>query len=140
MKNLIALFTVFLLIGCQTTEDIVKKEPLDVEVKSVAAEPAKPAKPAVPGLFNSKKPILCGKTQLILSRIMGTAKERPVIFWESEPFGYPAAVYVNRETGTSTVLDFLSSKQVCIVAAGKNLRLSKEFIPTEGKTIKYLTN
>ena len=137
MKNLIALLTVFLLMGCQTTDELSKEEPPKKEVKAVVTEPSKPA---VPNLFNSKKPILCGKTQLILSRIMGSAKEQPVIFWESEPFGYPAALYINRETGTSTVLDFLSREQVCIVAAGKNLRFSKEFIPTEGTTIRYLTN
>ena len=137
MKNLIALLTVFLLIGCQTTDELSKGELPKKEVKAVVTEPSKPA---VPNLFNSKKPILCGKTQLILSRITGSAKERPVIFWQSEPFGYPAAVYINRETGTSTVLDFLSREQVCIVAAGKNLRFSKEFIPTEGTTIRYLTN
>ena len=136
MKNLIALLTVFLLIGCQTTVELSKEEPPKKEVKAVVTEPTKPA---VPTLFNSKKPILCGKTQLILSRIMGSAKERPVIFWESEPFGYPAALYINRETGTSTVLDFLSREQVCMVAAGKNLRLSKEFMSTEGRTIRYLT-
>ena len=136
MKNLIALLTVFLLIGCQTTDELSKGELPKKEVKAVVTEPSKPA---VPNLFNSKKPILCGKTQLILSRIMGSAKERPVIFWESEPFGYPAALYINRETGTSTVLDFLSREQVCMVAAGKNLRLSKEFMSTEGRTIRYLT-
>ena len=136
MKNLIALLTVFLLIGCQTTDELSKEEPPKKEVKAVVTEPTKPA---VPNLFNSKKPILCGKTQLILSRIMGSAKEQPVIFWESEPFGYPAALYINRETGTSTVLDFLSREQVCMVAAGKNLRLSKEFMSTEGRTIRYLT-
>ena len=136
MKNLIALLTVFLLIGCQTTDELSKEEPPKKEVKAVVTEPSKPA---VPNLFNSKKPILCGKTQLILSRITGGAKERPVIFWQSEPFGYPAAVYINRETGTSTVLDFLSREQVCMVSVGKNLRLSKEFIPTEERAIRYLT-
>ena len=136
MKNLIALLTVFLLIGCQTTDELSKEEPPKKEVKAVVTEPSKPA---VPNLFNSKKPILCGKTQLILSRIMGSAKEQPVIFWESEPFGYPAALYINRETGTSTVLDFLSREQVCMVSVGKNLRLSKEFIPTEERAIRYLT-
>jgi|LUMJ01.1.fsa_nt_gb hypothetical protein len=136
MKNLIALLAIFLLIGCQTTDELSKEEPPKKEVKSANVEPPKPV---LPNLFNSKKPILCGKVQLILDRIMSKAKERPVIFWESEPFGYPAALYINRETGTSTVLDFLSREQVCMVAAGKNLRLSKEFIPTEGKTIRYLT-
>ena len=136
MKNLIALLTVFLLIGCQTTDSLSIEEPPKKEVNAVVTEPSKPA---VPNLFNSKKPILCGKTQLILSRIMGSAKEQPVIFWESEPFGYPAALYINRETGTSTVLDFLSREQVCMVAVGKNVRLSKEFMSTEGRTIRYLT-
>ena len=136
MKNLIALLTVFLLMGCQTTDELSKEEPPKKEVKAAVTEPSKPA---VPNLFNSTKPILCGKTQLMIDRIMGSAKERPVIFWESEPFGYPAALYINRETGTSTVLDFLSREQVCMVAAGKNLRLSKEFMSTEGRTIRYLT-
>ncbi len=94
MKNLIALLAIFLLIGCQTTDELSKEEPPKKEVKSANVD---------------------------------------------EPFGYPAALYINRETGTSTVLDFLSREQVCMVAAGKNLRLSKEFIPTEGKTIRYLT-
>ena len=134
MKTLIALLTVFVLMGCQTTDELPKNTLPEKEVKPVASAPV------LPDLFNSQKPVLCGKAEVILSRITNKAKEMPIIFWKSEPFGFPAALYINRITGTSTVLDFLSPKQVCMASVGTNLKLSKEFKPTKSRSIRYLTN
>ena len=101
MKSLIALLAVFVLIGCQTTDELPKNTLPEKEVKPIVSATV------LPDLFNSQKPILCGKPEIILNSVANNAKELPVIFWQSEPFGYPAALYINRKTGTSTVLDFL---------------------------------
>lgn len=139
MKFIIALLAVFVLIGCQTTDELPKNTLPKKEVKPVASEPTMPV---IPDLFNSQKPIVCGKPEVILSRISNNAKETPVIFWQSEPFGYPAVLYLNQKTGTTTILDFLDPDKICIISAGINVKLSEEFMPTKakGRTIKYLTN
>jgi len=136
MKYLITLLAVFVLIGCQTTgETLPGRETLpEKEVKPVATEPN------LPDLFHSQKPIICGKPEVILNGITNKAKELPVIFWQSESFGYPVAVYINQKTGTSTVLDFVDPNKICIISIGKNVKISKEFKPIRGMKIKYLTN
>ena len=134
MKYLIALLAVFVLIGCQTTDELPKNTLPEKEVKPVASAPV------LPDLFNSQKPILCGKPEIILNSVANNAKELPVIFWQSEPFGYPVALYLNQKTGTSTVLDFLDPDKICIISVGINVKLSEEFMPIQGMKIKYLTN
>ena len=133
MKYLIALLAVFVLIGCQTTDELPKNTLLKKEVKPVISATV------FPDLFKSQKPILCGKPEIILSRLINKAKELPVIFWQSEPFGYPVALYLNQKTGTSTVLDFVDPNKICIISVGKNVKLSEEFKPIRGMKIKYLT-
>ena len=93
----------------------------------------------MPDLFKSQKPILCGKPEIILSGIANEAKELPVIFWQSDSFGYPVALYLNQKTGTSTVLDFVDPNKICVISVGKNVKLSEEFKPIRGMTIRYLT-
>ena len=130
MKYLITLLAVFVLIGCQTTGRTLPEK----EVKPVAA-----ALNNIPNIFHSQKPIICGKPEIILNGVTNDAKELPVIFWQSESFGYPVAVYLNQKTGTSTVLDFVDSDKICIISVGKNVKLSEEFKPIRGMKIKYLT-
>ena len=130
MKYLITLLAVFVLIGCQTTGMTLPEK----EVKPVATALN------LPDLFHSQKPIICGKPEVILNGITNKAKELPVIFWQSESFGYPVALYLNQKTGTSTVLDFVDSDKICIISVGKNVKLSEEFKPIQGMKIKYLTN
>ena len=136
MKYLITLLAVFVLIGCQTTgETLPGGETLpEKEVKPVATAPN------LPDLFHSQKPIICGKPEVILNGITNKAKELPVIFWQSESFGYPVALYLNQKTGTSTVLDFVDSDKICIISVGQNVKLSEEFKSIRGMKIKYLTN
>ena len=129
MKYLITLLAVFVLIGCQTTGETLPEK----EVKPVATALN------LPDLFHSQKPIICGKPEVILNGITNEAKELPVIFWQSESFGYPVVVYINQKTGTSTVLDFVDSDKICIISVGKNVKLSEEFKPIQGMKIKYLT-
>ena len=97
MKYLIALLAVFVLIGCQTTDELPKNTLPEKEVKPVATALN------LPDIFRSQKPVLCGKPEIILNSITNKAKELPVIFWQSESFGYPVALYLNQKTGTSTV-------------------------------------
>ena len=133
MKYLIALLAVFVLIGCQTTDELPKNTLPEKEVKPVVSATV------LPDLFNSQKPILCGKPEIILNSVANNAKELPVIFWQSEPFGYPVALYLNQKTGTSTVLDFVDLNKICIISVGKNVKLSEEFMPIRGMPIRYLT-
>ena len=130
MKYLIALLSVFVLIGCQTTSETLPEK----EVKPVATALNLP-----PNIFHSQKPILCGQPEIILNSITNNAKELPVIFWQSESFGYPVALYLNQKTGTSTVLDFVDLNKICIISVGKNVKLSEEFMPIRGMPIRYLT-
>ena len=129
MKYLITLLAVFVLIGCQTTGETLPEK----EVKPVAAALN------LPDLFHSQKPIICGKPEIILNGVTNDAKELPVIFWQSESFGYPVALYLNQKTGTSTVLDFVDPNKICIISIGKNVKFSKEFMPLRGMPIRYLT-
>ena len=129
MKYLIALLSVFVLIGCQTTGETLPEK----VVKPVATALN------IPDIFHSQKPIICGKPEIILSGITNEAKELPIIFWQSETFGYPVALYINQKTGTSTVLDFVDSDKICIISVGKNVKLSEEFKPIRGMPIRYLT-
>ena len=129
MKYLITLLAVFVLIGCQTTGMTLPEK----EVKPVATALN------LPDLFHSQKPIICGKPEVILNGITNKAKELPVIFWQSESFGYPVALYLNQKTGTSTVLDFVDSDKICIISVGQNVKFSKEFMPLRGMPIRYLT-
>ena len=129
MKYLITLLAVFVLIGCQTTGETLPEK----EVKPVATALN------LPDLFHSQKPIICGKPEIILNGITNVAKELPVIFWQSESFGYPVVLYLNQKTGTSTVLDFVDPDKICIISVGKNAKLSEEFKPIRGMPIRYLT-
>ena len=135
MKYLITLLAVFVLIGCQTTgETLPAGETLpEKEVKLVATALN------LPDLFYSQKSIICGKPEIILNGLTNEAKELPVIFWQSESFDYPVALYLNQKTGTSTVLDFVDPNKICIISIGKNVKISKEFKPIRGMPIRYLT-
>jgi hypothetical protein len=135
MKHYLIFGLVFLLVGCGTTgRTLPAGETLpEKEVKPVAAALN------TPNIFHSQKPILCGKPEIILHGITNEAKESPVMFWQSESFGYPVALYLNQKTGTSTVLDFVDSDKICIISVGKNVKLSEEFKPIRGMKIKYLT-
>ena len=129
MKYLITLLAVFVLIGCQTVGETLPEK----EVKPVATTLN------LPDLFHSQKPIICGKPEIILNGLTNNAKELPVIFWQSESFGYPVALYLNQKTGTSTVLDFVDPNKICIISIGKNVKISKEFKQIRGMPIRYLT-
>ena len=129
MKYLITLLAVFVLIGCQTTGETLPEK----EVKPVATARN------LPNIFHSQKPIVCGKPETILNGITNEAKELPTIFWQSDSYGYPVALYLNQKTGTSTVLDFVDPNKICIISIGKNVKFSEEFKPIRGMKIKYLT-
>jgi hypothetical protein len=153
MKHL-AILVVFLLMGCQTNNniapnDITSPKPVietDQEMaknsqkESTDDKKDKPEKPEVEG-FIVQKPILCGPADVFLEGIERTSKEAPIGFWIDSQYGNKVMLLRNANTGSVSVLEFienqLSQQVACFLSVGQQSQMVPT-VPTEkGQTTYY---
>ena len=142
MKHLLSIMAVFLLMGCQTT-DTTPKDTISPE------KVVKEDKPQMPPMELAnpiivQKPLLCGKSGLIVSGIVETHKEQPVSWFESKKVGAGGAdhkvlIMANTDTGTVTILEYINPDVACFLAVGTEFEMvvPKKSEKTKGHQIKY---
>ena len=121
-----------MLIGCQTVEtptlDTTPIKPV-VNTFHKGDENDKIPVPSPPpdytGAVQSAKPVLCGPMDEILQSMMKEYAEKPYATWHDSAHGYPVMLLLNKETKTSTVLEYpglrgdsVFHKKACILSVG----------------------
>jgi len=135
MKYLM-LILLTMLMGCQTVET----PPLDTapieSVVNTREEAEKIPVPSPPpsdysGAVRSAKPVLCGPMDAILQNMMKEYNEKPFATWQDSAHGYPVMLLLNKETKTSTVLEYpglrgdssVFHNKACILSVGVNTEI-----------------
>ena len=138
MKHL-AILVVFLLMGCQTNNNIAPNDitsPKPVIEKDQELSEDKKDKPEVGGFIISK-PILCGPADVFLEGIERTSKEAPIGFWIDSQYGNKVMLLRNADTGSVSVLEFIKNEYACFISVGQQ----SQMVPTEptkkGETTYY---
>ena len=136
MKHLLSIMAVFLLMGCQTTENT----PID---NASPEKVVKKEKPRIPPreLVNPvvvHKPVLCGESNTIVSGIIEIHKEQPVSWFESKEVGAGGAdhkvlIMANTDTGTVTILEYIKPNIACFLAVGSEFKM---MVPEKSKKTK----
>ena len=145
MKYL-TLILLTMLMGCQTVET----PPLDTapieSVVNTREEAEKIPVPSPPpdysGPVRSSKPVLCGPMDEILQNMMKEYNEKPFATWQDAVHGYPVILLINKETKTSTVVEYpgfrrdsVYHKKACILSVGVNTEVAE---PPSVKTSIHL--
>ena len=143
MKHYLVIGLVFLMMGCETIEansvsvgeaQVVAKTPINKD-KPVPVVPNK--EPTVKGnieVIKSAKPVLCASAKLVFSHLINIG-EKLVATWKDETYGYDAMLFVNQETGSSSVIEApgLAVEQfkglVCFISTGVQTTVK---VPTTG--------
>ena len=138
MKHL-AILVVFLLMGCQTNNNIAPNDitsPKPVIEKDQELSEDKKDKPEVGGFIISK-PILCGPADVFLEGIERTSQEKPIGFWIDSQYGNKVMLLRNADTGSVSVLEFIKNEYACFISVGQQ----SQMVPTEptkkGETTYY---
>ena len=158
MKHLAILMAVFLLVGCQTTDNVPKKKSPDQPKKVVNVvkngveyvfkkedeETGKPEldKPELPPMINVPKQVQCFPGEYILQGLAEESKEKPVVLWKDGYYGHQVIFFVNKETGTSTLIEYppmFKGDYACVLSVGVETLLMGEK-NSQGISVKYLTN
>ena len=130
-----SVFLLAFLSGCQTIDTRPLDTPLTKTV--VKAEPKADKKIPVPsllpnttGIQQTTKPVLCGPMDDIIQKMLKEYKEEPIVIWQDSTQGYPVVLLINKQTQTSTVLeypgilgDLVLHNQACIVSVGVNTQI-----------------
>jgi len=137
MKHLVSIMAVFLLMGCQTTENT----PKDIASPKLVSESPVPKTPNQ-GAYQTNKPVLCAPSEVVHSGLTRESKETPLIVWKDLTGAYYAALWMNKETKTVTVIEYPSGPEVaCFVSTGTDAEMSKiETEKVKGIPIKGLDN
>ena len=131
MKYL-TLILLTMLIGCQTVDTL----PLDTSsTKSVITTQQKVDKkipvPSPPpnntGTIQVSKSIICGPMAEVLEDLVKRYQEKPFALWQDQAHGHPVVLLLNKQTRTSTVLEYPGTSKnsiyynkACIISAGVN--------------------
>ena len=127
---------VFLLMGCQTTEISAAKDISSPE--EPVAEQTTEAEPKVGEngrrLFQSMKPVLCADVETVHNGIKEGSGEEPFIIWRDAQNTYATTLWMNHETKTVTIIEYVNPGIGCFSAVGVDATISKKTIGTQ---IKY---
>jgi len=147
MKHLISIMAVFLLMGCNATNNIPKQTAPDNKVNAVHLikdEDKEPISPKTPDKFSFvtvPKAISCAPNNKILKKLM-EVEEKPIALWKDAFQGHQVMVFTNQKTGTTTILEYpplFEGDYACLLSIGvETILLHKP--ETQGIKIKYLTN
>ena len=134
MKHLVTIMAVFLLMGCQTTENT----PIDNASPKLVSESQVPNEEA----YQTNKPVLCASADVVHKGLTLESKETPLIIWQDLTVGYHAALWMNKETKTVTVIEYPSGPEVaCFVSSGINAEISEtQMEKIKGIPIRHLTD
>ena len=129
MKHLIAIWAVFLLMGCQTNNNIPKDSisstPIVEADEELAEESQKtPEEPKVEGQLNQPqvgafvvhRPTLCGDAVSIMTGIEKNSKEEPVAFWTDAQYGHKVMMLRNDETKTVSMIEWPRPEIACFIS------------------------
>ena len=109
---------VFLLMGCQTNNNI----PKDMISPTPVAKDEQPdimiAPAPVPKVAQINKPVICGDSATVLSGLIKNTEEQPVMMWNDETHGHQLVVMMNRESKTVSVLEWPMPDLVCMISSG----------------------
>jgi len=126
MKHL-AILVVFLLMGCQTNNniapnDITSPKP-EIEQDEKAAQesdpdsiPKKERTPVAP--MQVMKPVICGDVKMIFESLLNTSKELPILAWYDEKYGHKVMVLVNKKKRTTSVVEMITPEVACFLSVG----------------------
>ena len=137
MKRYLAIGLVFLMAGCETIESNL---PPAVTKTPIVQMPNN----KLNNLVQTAKPILCADKGDIFSYLENVG-EIPVATWTDETQGYPVMLFMNTETGGSSVIEIPSLDKgtfrglVCFISTGVNSVIKPLTKKDVGRTIKYLT-
>ena len=146
MKHLTTMMAVFLLMGCNVTDNIPNQTAPDIKVKAVHLikdEDKEPKKPS-PDDFNFisvPKTVQCAPGNQLLKNLMDV-KEIPLAIWTDAFHGNQVIVFTNQESGSSTIIEYppmFEGKFACVLSVGVQTIISYK-PKTQGIKIKYLTN
>ncbi len=136
MKHLVSIMAVFLLMGCQTTEISAAKDISSPE--EPVAEQTTEAEPKVGEngrrLFQSMKPVLCADVESVHDGIKEGSGEEPFMIWRDVQNTYTTTLWMNHETKTVTLIEYVKPGIGCFSAVGVDATISKKSIGTQ---IKY---
>ena len=138
MKHL-AILVVFLLMGCQTNNNIAPNDitsPKPVIEKDQELSEDKKDKPEVGGFIVSK-PILCGPADVFLEGIERTSQEKPIGFWIDSQYGNKVMVLRNADTGSISVLEFIKNEYACFISVGQQSQMVPTGPTEKGEKIKF---
>ena len=126
MKHLVQVMAVFLLMGCQTNNNI----PKDTISPAPITESKKPdimiAPDPVPKAVQINKPVICGDSATVLSGLIKNTGEQPVMMSNDETRGHQLVVMMNRESKTVSVLEWPMPDLVCMISSGVNASFNGE--------------
>jgi len=124
MKFLIAILTVFLLMGNQTLAQETIPEPEDLK--------------DFPNWIVAQKPVVCGPVKEVMDKVKEFSEE-PFSAWVDVEQKTSVMSYINETTGTTTLLE-IQGMWACILSQGVGGTLLSLPKKIKGMPIKHLTN
>ena len=115
----------FLLMGCQTTEISAAKD-----ISSPEEPVAEQTTEAEPKLFQSMKPVLCADVETVHNGIKEGSGEEPFIIWRDAQNTYTTTLWMNHETKTVTIIEYVNPGIGCFSAVGVSATINDKLIGT----------
>ena len=132
MKHLITIMAVFLLMGCQTTENTPKNI---ASVNLDKAEQETKVPESQTNVIKTAKPMICGPAAEAHSGLAKNSGEGPILLWRDVSGTYFSALWMNKETGTISVLEYPQGPDLaCFSSMGTHAVFNEE--PKVGISIK----
>ena len=147
MKLYLILGLVFLMAGCETSEtNLDGNSPTVIDALSITITQTEqiPNNKSDYKVIQTAKPILCAKQDKIFSHLE-SLEEMPVATWNDETQGHPVILFMNIESGSSSVIEMLSLEKgpfkglVCFISTGVNGTIGSLIKKDIGRPIRYLT-
>ena len=136
MKYL-TLILLTMLIGCQTIDTLpLNTSSIKPIVKTQQKADKKIPVPSPPpnniDIIQTTKPVLCGPIKEVLDSMMKEYAEKPFVTWHDSAHGYPVMLLLNKQTRTSTVLEYpglignsIYNDKACIISVGVNTEVTE---------------
>ena len=149
MKHLVAIMTVFLLIGCQTTNstpNALEPESKPVEKVEEKKENKTVEKPRVKEeetvgqVVMSHKPVICGDIQDIHKNLKETAREIPFAMWKDATYGHMVMMFVNPISKAVSLMEYPPNmgNLTCFISSGEDLQILQKLGTKTGHNIHYV--
>jgi hypothetical protein len=107
MKNILVVFSaLILLMGCQTFATVknIESEKQQLKKSNIETVQKFPDKEDYT-IIKTAKPVLCIDQEKALSSLQEVG-ETPLVTWYNESIEYPVMLFINRKTGTVSLLEY----------------------------------